>query len=154
MEESRKLALLGDMPIGETADDRKDQLEFNSYATVLANAAMDTSDPITIGIFGDWGVGKTSLMRLMHTKVHKSDTSVPVWFNAWQYEREEHLIVPLTATIAKELSKEKKNWDKKIKEHAQKLKDAIRAIAYGISIKGKVGIPFYQRRRSICLPKI
>ncbi len=99
--------LLSDEPILE--GDRIDQLEFKHTAEVLARAALYTDSPITIGVFGDWGSGKTSLMRLMWKIVNSeglgNNAAVAVWFNAWQYEREEHLIVPLIATIARDIKR-------------------------------------------------
>ncbi len=133
-------ALLGDVPVKESA--RRDMLKFNSHATVLARAAIESEDPITIGVFGEWGTGKTSLMRLIKDVVEAEETAAAVWFNAWQYEKEEHLIVPLTATINKQLEKRlEEKWTGPIAEGAKSVRDALRAIAYGFSVKGKVGIP-------------
>ena len=137
MAKAGEYALLGDVPVRESQ--RGDLLEFSSYATVLARAAIETRDSITIGVFGQWGTGKTSLMRLIKDEVDKDEAAAAVWFNAWQYEREEHLIVPLTATINKQLADRK--WPAKLVEGAKSLREALRAIAYGLSIKGKVGIP-------------
>ena len=98
---------LSDEPILES--ERTDHLEFEHTAGVLARAALYTDSPITIGVFGNWGSGKTSLMRLMRKIVdcegQGDNAAVAVWFNAWQYEREEHLIVPLIATIARDIKK-------------------------------------------------
>ncbi|MBI4556069.1 MAG: SUMF1/EgtB/PvdO family nonheme iron enzyme [Candidatus Hydrogenedentes bacterium] len=130
------VALLGDSPVLET--ERPDLLNYSSTARVLAEAAIATSNPLTIGVFGEWGTGKTSLMRLIQEEVAANKRAVAVWFNAWQYEKEEHLIVPLVATINKGLHR---SWPAEIAEGATKLISALRAIASGFSIKGKVGIP-------------
>jgi formylglycine-generating enzyme required for sulfatase activity len=137
MAEPGEYALLGDVPVRESQ--RGDLLKFSSYAKVLARATIETRDSITIGVFGEWGTGKTSLMRLIKDEVDCEKGAVGVWFNAWQYEKEEHLIVPLTATINKQL--ENKTWPEAMVEGAKSLRNALRAIAYGFSIKGKVGIP-------------
>ena len=152
-------SLLSDEPIDDTG--RSDQLKFNPTAEVLARAALYTHSPITIGVFGNWGSGKTSLMRLMRNIVDKEGTgdnaAVAVWFNAWQYEREEHLIVPLIATIARDITKKQKEWENLslndefgdaaqktitiMKDGGKKIHDALRSVLYGVSMKGKLGVP-------------
>ena len=62
----KDVVLLGDMPVLETG--REDWLKYTATATVLAGAAVDTPNPLTIGVFGEWGTGKTSLMRLIKPK--------------------------------------------------------------------------------------
>ncbi|MCK5509368.1 MAG: hypothetical protein KAI50_12720 [Desulfobacterales bacterium] len=56
-------------------------------------------------------------MRLMWEIVdwegQGDNAAVAVWFNAWQYERKEHLIVPLIATIARDIKKKQEEWEKK-----------------------------------------
>ncbi|MFH1137966.1 MAG: SUMF1/EgtB/PvdO family nonheme iron enzyme [Pseudomonadota bacterium] len=132
-------ALLGDSPILETG--RDDALDFHRTAKVLAKAAISTRDPLTIGVFGKWGTGKTSLMRLIWQEVKKENNAAAVWFNAWQYEKEEHLIVPLVATINKELQEKSKTWDEVFRQGAERLRDALRSIAYGFAFKAKAGVP-------------
>lgn len=151
MAKTDEYALLGDVPVHESA--RKDWLKFSSYAQVLARAAIESKDPITIGVFGEWGTGKTSLMRLIEKEVGQEETAVGVWFNAWQYEKEEHLIVPLTATINKQLEEKTHKWSNKMAEGAKAVRDALRAIAYGFSIKGKVGIPLISEAEVNLSPK-
>jgi formylglycine-generating enzyme required for sulfatase activity len=133
--------LLTDEPILES--DRTDLLQFEHTAKVLARATLQTYSPITIGVFGDWGSGKTSLMRLMKQVVERDgeDTAVAVWFNAWQYEREEHLIVPLIATIARDIKKRQGKWSKVLKDGGKKVHDALRSVLYGVAMKGKLGVP-------------
>lgn len=65
-------------------------------------------DSLVVGVFGPWGCGKTTWIRqLLHVVDEREIASVrsnlakidaitiPVMFNAWQFEREEHLIIPL-----------------------------------------------------------
>lgn len=73
---------------------RNDRLNFSHYADVLAEVVLTADTPITIGIFGPWGSGKTSLMRLVAEQLINRRTmghrwAQVVWFNAWQYERDE-----------------------------------------------------------------
>ncbi len=69
----------------------RDGLDFQPYVEALADLikAPGTSTPLTIGLFGQWGSGKTTLMRLIQQQVEADQIFKTVWFNAWKYEREE-----------------------------------------------------------------
>ncbi len=84
-------ALWTDRPIQTR---REDRLNFADYADILADIILTADTPITLGIFGPWGSGKTSLMRLVAERLIGQRTpghrrARTVWFNAWQYERDE-----------------------------------------------------------------
>ncbi|MBN2093021.1 TIR domain-containing protein [candidate division KSB1 bacterium] len=134
------LVLLTDQPIGEDACTIGDGLGFNDYAQALARAAMDTAGPFTIGVFGEWGTGKTSLMRLIQKKLMNNTDIITVWFNAWSYEQEEHPLLPLIATIIGEVEKNK-SFLKSLGDSGRALIRGLRAIAYGVSAKSKLKIP-------------
>ncbi len=57
---------------------------------------QDADTPLTVGVFGEWGSGKTSLMRMVRDKLDppkQRDTEtgdvVTVWFEAWKFARED-----------------------------------------------------------------
>jgi KAP family P-loop domain len=135
-----KLRLIADQAIGEAHARQSDGLGFGAYARVLAQAALDTRGPFTIGVFGEWGVGKTSLMHLIQTNLANEPNVVTVWFNAWRYEKEEHPIVPLVGTIVRELEGHEPH-SQKIARSTNALVRALRAVAYGFSANSKVKIP-------------
>jgi Cdc6-like AAA superfamily ATPase len=82
------LSILSDQPAGE------DQLNFDPYAKTLADIVAEpgTDMPLTIGVFGSWGQGKTSLMRMVQQRLEATvGTAFPVravWFNAWLYSHQ------------------------------------------------------------------
>jgi hypothetical protein len=78
-------------------------LGFPSYASAFAEIIEHSKAQFAIGIFGDWGSGKTTLMRAIQRQLATRDDIVTVWFNAWRYEKEPHLIVPLLDTLREEL---------------------------------------------------
>ena len=80
---------------------------------------------------GDW---KTSLMRLIQSRLAGEPNVVTVWFNAWRYEKEEHPIVPLVGTIVRELETHTA-LSERFADSAKKLIRALRAVAYGFSAK-------------------
>jgi len=135
-----KISLIADQAIGEADTRNTDGLGFETYSRILAAAASDTRGPFTIGVFGEWGTGKTSLMRLIERQLSDDPDIVTVWFNAWRYEQEEHPIVPLVGTIVQALEKHK-GLSQRFGESGRHLIRALRAIAYGFSAKSKVKVP-------------
>jgi KAP family P-loop domain len=121
-------------------------LGFRAYAKAFAEMIEHSRAQFAIGIFGSWGSGKTTLMRAIEKEVTRRQNLVPVWFNAWRYEREEHLIVPLLDTLRDDLERRARSarMDATAKERARDAAEAMgragRAIARGL--KFKVGIPF------------
>lgn len=107
------LFLLSDEPIGSYL---QDDLEMDTFRDVITGTVLGTVGPFTIGVYGRWGEGKTSLLRAAESRLRDQVTEatkspstkpgepefpyvVPVWFNPWQYEAEEHQLVPLVAEI-------------------------------------------------------
>ncbi|MCP4111966.1 MAG: AAA family ATPase [Desulfobacteraceae bacterium] len=81
-----------------------DDLGFVKYADVFSDIIQNTNElPFTIGIFGDWGSGKTTLMRMIREQVGK--TCKTIWFNAWKYDDKQYLTKALLKTIHDEAMK-------------------------------------------------
>jgi hypothetical protein len=135
-----KISLIADQAIGEADKRNVDGLGFDAYSRILATAAANTRGPFTIGVFGEWGTGKTSLMRLIEQRLSNDPDIVTVWFNAWRYEKEEHPIVPLVGTIVRALERHK-GLAQRFGESGQRLIRSLRAIAYGFSATSKVKVP-------------
>ncbi len=66
-----EIKLFGDSPTTE------DELGFDPYANILLDVIenFDAESPLTIGIHGKWGSGKTSLMRMLEKKLNRYDES-------------------------------------------------------------------------------
>jgi hypothetical protein len=67
----------------------KDALDFTPYVETLADIIQTGNTPLTIGVFGTWGSGKTSLMRMVKKQLPNDFTVA--WFDAWKYDKEESL---------------------------------------------------------------
>ena len=80
-----EIKILGDSPTTE------DGLGFDPYVNILLEAInnFDASSPLTIGIHGRWGSGKTSLMRMLEKRFEDDDNVKTIWFNAWRYSKED-----------------------------------------------------------------
>jgi Cdc6-like AAA superfamily ATPase len=69
-------------------------------APVVARISQSNLDstPLTIGIYGPWGSGKTSFLRMVNDDLKKTGIH-PIWFNAWKYDREDNLWSALLQTV-------------------------------------------------------
>jgi energy-coupling factor transporter ATP-binding protein EcfA2 len=129
-------------------------LQFDDYARAIGDVILHTSPQFAIGIFGDWGSGKTTLMRTIERVLtdqsaadplhdRKKDV-IPVWFNAWRYEREQHLIVPMLDTLREGLATWARDKDPAddgrglARQAATAVGRAARALAAGLSIKASI----------------
>ena len=80
-------------------------LGFDAYAEALEGIVAHSRAEFAVGIFGTWGSGKTTLMRAIEARLKRHSDIVTVWFTAWRYEKEEHLIVPLLDVLREELER-------------------------------------------------
>ena len=72
---------------------KKPCLHFNEYSEALKDIVVHSDSHFAIGVFGDWGSGKTTLLDTIETKLLSHNQIISVRFNAWRYEKEEHIII-------------------------------------------------------------
>ena len=99
---------LTDRPV--EAFDENEPLGLSRYATALRDFVQDCETPITIGIQGDWGVGKTSLLNMVRDQLadKKYGTRIypVIYFNTWQYaqlDQEDHLTIAMLNDIVQRI---------------------------------------------------
>lgn len=113
------ISLISDVPVEKrnaNNPDKEDSLDFGDYSRMLAGIAVGTKGPFSIGVYGDWGMGKTSLLQLTRDEVEgyngynkeEDAHNISVWYNAWQFEKEEHPIFSMIAAIIAALVRNKK----------------------------------------------
>jgi hypothetical protein len=76
-----------------------DHLGFEHFADILADVVRTTPPPFTVGVFGEWGSGKTTLMRFVRQRLDNSEGVKTVWFNAWKYDGKEVIWNAMIQTI-------------------------------------------------------
>ena len=60
----------------------EDLLGLEKYSTALSTFIADTNTPMTIGIQGEWGSGKTSLIHSIQSSLNKrGDVYKQIWIN-------------------------------------------------------------------------
>ena len=81
-------------------------LDFEAYSNTLVDIIKQSYPKFSIGIYGEWGSGKSKLMKVLEGKLRDDDNLMTVWFNAWRYEREDQFaVVALLKTIAYAMEK-------------------------------------------------
>lgn len=116
------------------------ELGFGVYADVLTNIILGSDTPFTIGIFGEWGTGKTTLMKMVeqrlgdHMKGGEHPKVIPVWFDPWRYERETDLILPLLNAIVDAAQEHDNNLGQALKEAFVKIGRGILSAARGFKV--------------------
>ncbi|SEQ57456.1 KAP family P-loop domain-containing protein, partial [Solimonas aquatica] len=91
-----------DKPRAGLADDR-----LQTAPRVLALSRLlrnrGTSPPLVIAIDGEWGTGKSTLMRMLETDLRCYGARC-AWFNAWHHQNDEHLLAALLDTLRREIT--------------------------------------------------
>ncbi len=63
---------------------KEDLLKVEKYSLALSNFIVRSDTPITIGLQGEWGTGKTSLMSLLLEDFNEKNIACS-WVNTWEY---------------------------------------------------------------------
>ena len=122
---SERLRLISDLPSTEPA------LGFAEYIQALADAIAGAQPPqFTVGIYGPWGTGKSSLLLGLRERLNSDYPDViPVLFDAWRYERSEYVVVPVLHAITKEI--ESRGDDKLVSA----MRRALNAVIFSVTFK-------------------
>jgi hypothetical protein len=113
--------------------------------TVVKFVRQDPSSPITIGVHGDWGAGKSSVLKMTEAALKQDERTRCLWFNGWMFEGFEDAKTVVLETIITELLRSKtitekaKAAGKKLFKRIQWLKIARKA--GGLAVTAVTGIP-------------
>lgn len=136
-----------------------DYLNFGYMVDMVVNIATNRElSPSTIGLYGDWGSGKSSLMKLALRKIEeknpkntqKKDTvkTLCIEFNGWLFEGNEDTKTSLCGAILDALA-DKKRFSKEVTDYAKELIKKIdfnkilgKGLKYGLDflLTGGIGV--------------
>ena len=147
------MEMLTDNPIKTKPQDR---FGFAPYAGIIADTIRDTNDlPFCIGIFAEWGAGKSSLMNMIQDDLENAGDTKCIWLNQefikkyknlpWKYDKKEDLWNALIQTILYSIIEDSDNKEtiRKAKELAKStawllLKKGISAATSGVISEGNI----------------
>ena len=123
-------------------ESKVDLLNFSATANAVASMIrLSKDDPLSIGVFGDWGSGKSSLVRLIEAALKNGSDGEEylfVNFNAWLYQGFDDAKMALLQRVYDELEnhlKEKEGLLKKVQSLVKRI-NVLRATKLALSIAG------------------
>lgn len=135
----------------------EDFLGLGLHSRSLIKFIERANTPMTIGIQGEWGSGKTSLMKAIdfYFDEDKSDT-IQIWINTWEFSllsTPEETLINIVSKITEEIIKhdENKGRSNAIRKNSQKLfKSAFKLTAsFAGDIARKVSDEIFDNEESI-----
>lgn len=137
----KKIPVVVDLPVDTP------KLGFEKYVDALAAAVLGgTPARYTIGLYGPWGTGKSSILQALENRLLISETPpLVVRFDAWRHERVENVMLPFLWKIqeavksseADNASSTSKNL---AKDNAKKAASAISRLIRGMEFAAVGGL--------------
>ena len=129
------------------SETKTDFLDFGYLTKTVIDIIKDEKlSPSSIGVYGNWGSGKSSLMQMCIDELSEDCDTLCIKFNGWLFEGYEDAKTALLSTILDSINKEKsptgkaKNLLKKLYKNTDKLKIASMGLKFGIDFFATGGI--------------
>ena len=113
----------------------RDLVNFSHVAEIAAERIIGAKgEPISLGISGDWGVGKSSMMKLLRTSLEaREDVDIRfVEFNAWLYQSYDDaraaLMETITATVVEQAVEKKDTLSATARKRAASLFSRVKKL--------------------------
>jgi predicted KAP-like P-loop ATPase len=125
----------------------EDLLGFKVHADLLVDVIKDDNVlPVTIGVFGDWGSGKSSILKIVEKELTAgkddglNECTLVLYFNGWVFEGYDDAKAALLESIIESFDKHK-TIGNKVKDKTAKLLKSVKWMRLlGLSFK-KVIVP-------------
>ena len=121
-----------------------DLLGFDVHADLIRSVVTDQSVlPVAVGVFGDWGGGKSSIMKMLQKALSNGEAYpdvVCLYFNGWTFEGYEDAKSALLSSILIQLGEHKK-FGPKAKDWVVKLLKRVKWMELGKVAVKTVGVP-------------
>ncbi|KQW75630.1 hypothetical protein ASC89_22090 [Devosia sp. Root413D1] len=113
--------------------------------TVVSVLADNRKQAITVGIHGDWGAGKSSVLKMIERDVKPDGAVACIWFNGWTFQGFDDAKTVLIEAIITELMRQRRTMakvqdlGKELLQRVDFLKLAKRGV--GLAINLATGLP-------------
>lgn len=131
------------IPDNETAID---MIYSEAVSATVAKVIRDSgNEPLTVGVHGDWGAGKSSVLLMLEDAFSEDDRTSVVRFNGWLFQGLEDAKTVIIETIVEQLLRDRafttklKDASKKLLKRVDLMKVASKA--GGLALTGLTGIP-------------
>lgn len=147
----------------------EDLLGFQVHADLIRSIVTDPEMlPVTIGIFGDWGSGKTSVMRMLERsfdpnnheggseKRQQCEKIACLYFNGWQFEGYDDAKSAILSSILLQLG-EHQRFGPKIRDKAASLLksvDSMRLVRLGMQYVALPAFTAYASGGTSLIPSV
>ncbi len=131
------------IPDNETATD---MIYFEAISATVARVIREAGgEPLTIGVHGDWGAGKSSVLLMLEDEFSDDDRTAVIRFNGWLFQGLEDAKTVIIETIIDQLQRERSTATK-LKDKSLKLLKRVDLMkvaskAGGLALTGLTGIP-------------
>jgi Predicted P-loop ATPase len=121
---------------------KEDLLGFKVHADLIKGVVLDKElSPVIMGVFGDWGSGKSSVLKIIQNDLEKEENKICcLYFNGWLFEGYDDAKAALLESILEMLA-DNENFAPSVKKKAQKLIKSVnwmRAVRLGFK---NIGLP-------------
>ena len=117
--------LLSDNPLDSIGEKDSDSFQFKPFVETFVSLAMTRGNktPFTVVVDGQWGSGKTTLMKMTLSILDKEKVAFSeedkklfrpcktFWFNAWKYSSDDSLLAALLMVMFKGMEKDSNFWE-------------------------------------------
>ncbi len=131
-----------------------DLLYYEAIAKTVVTLIRKTPDaPVTIGVHGDWGAGKSSVLKMLEGAFKDDDRVLCLWFNGWTFEGFEDAKTVVIETIVDELRRARP-MSKKVADAAKKVLKRVDWLklarkAGGFAFTAATGIPTFDQVKGL-----
>jgi KAP family P-loop domain len=118
-----------DTPLWSDNPTSSDLLGFSDIADSLIDALKrEKLDPLALGVFGDRGSGKTSILEITRATLAAEEKVIVIFTHPWEYDPKtdpKATLISEVLTAIEERAKAQEGWTEKLGEGFKALKDRV-----------------------------